>query len=116
VLSALGLVGAGADVEVRLGGSQVVDGRFLAALRVMCARDVAEVRGVKLQDLQRLDTPVRASYQGLLVHNYIGSTDCTAPSSSYYSAHELTKSADPSINQSLRIVHYQTWFRGLQEV
>ncbi|KAK3241469.1 hypothetical protein CYMTET_48767, partial [Cymbomonas tetramitiformis] len=47
----LRLLGPEADLEVRVGGHQLVDGRFLAALRILYATDAAELESVPFRDL-----------------------------------------------------------------
>eukprot|EP00238_Polyblepharides_amylifera_P004963 CAMPEP_0196590656 /NCGR_PEP_ID=MMETSP1081-20130531/67159_1 /TAXON_ID=36882 /ORGANISM="Pyramimonas amylifera, Strain CCMP720" /LENGTH=480 /DNA_ID=CAMNT_0041913811 /DNA_START=44 /DNA_END=1486 /DNA_ORIENTATION=- len=55
VLVALGLHGPGANLEVRVGNANLVEGRLVAAVRVLYARSAAEVRGVHLDKLRSLE-------------------------------------------------------------
>ncbi|KAL6754076.1 hypothetical protein V8C86DRAFT_2713014 [Haematococcus lacustris] len=58
VLAQLGLQGPGANLEVTLGGSQLVDPRLVAATRVLLARSEAELQGRNMAELGSLDLPL----------------------------------------------------------
>lgn len=60
LLAELRLAGPGADLElhVRPGGEAGVDGRLLAAARVLASRDAAEVSGRGVERLCQLDKPL----------------------------------------------------------
>ncbi|KAJ0987236.1 hypothetical protein J5N97_005592 [Dioscorea zingiberensis] len=54
ILCQLNLFGSGADLKVTLGGAELVDGRLIAALRVLLANDEAEVQKYNLNTLMSL--------------------------------------------------------------
>ncbi|KAL6746522.1 hypothetical protein V8C86DRAFT_2940393 [Haematococcus lacustris] len=58
VLAQLGLQGPGANLEVTLGGSQLVDPRLVAATRVLLARSEAELQGRNMMELGTLALPL----------------------------------------------------------
>ncbi|BBN19866.1 hypothetical protein MPTK1_8g14370 [Marchantia polymorpha subsp. ruderalis] len=53
LLAQLRLQGAGASLMVTLGGPDIVEGRLLAALRILYAADVSELRHQDLEQLQQ---------------------------------------------------------------
>ncbi|KAG0485556.1 hypothetical protein HPP92_009635 [Vanilla planifolia] len=54
ILCQLNLLGEGATVKVSLGGSELVDGRLLAALRVLLSSNLEIVQNCSLQTLSKL--------------------------------------------------------------
>ena len=63
LLTELRLVGANANQEISLGREPLVDARLLAAVRILSATSVADLRGRSVENLGSLSEPLEAGIE-----------------------------------------------------